>query len=599
MEKARANLDAIHILQQLKSEKRPATKAEQAALVKYVGWGDTAIKNKLFPSKGQPEGSWKKLHDELRELLTPEELKTASRSVQYAHYTSKPIIDGIYRAVTGFGLHNGLAIEGGAGTGHFVGLMPGNMDVHYTGVEMDIISGEIGKALYPNSGMITGDFTRIGLPENYYDLSIGNPPFASIAIKNDPKYRKHGFMLHDYFIAKQIDSVKPGGIAVFVTSKGTMNKMDDQARSYLAERANLLGAVRLPQTAFKQNAGTEVVTDILFFQKKGDGVEDNGIRWTDAKEVKIGDGSANVNEYFIDHPDMVLGKQALTGSMYRSDEYTVEPTGDLVEQLAEAINKLPKDVYDRQLTNEELESKINEFDIAPQVKESSYYVDDKGELRQVIDGVGEVVQVRGGGVRTGKSKAQASQLRDYVVLRDAVMNTYKEMSIEGDIEGAQKALNKAYNAFVKAHGPLNQVKVINRKDGRTIVQEPIISNIADDPEAYRVAGIENYDEASNKATKGDIFTKNIISRFKAPQIESAIDALNVTLNDRGYVDIDYLQSKYPGEKADILAELGDAVFEDPDSGRYLTEDDYLSGNVKEKLYAAMLPKVSAAVKVTS
>ncbi len=273
LEKARANLEAIRVVKALSRENRGATADEQAALVKYVGWGDTQIANNLFPSKREPTGSWKEIHDELQELLTESEYSTARRSTRYAHYTSKTIIDSIYTAVRGFGLERGNVIEGGMGTGNFVGLIPEGLNLNYTGIEFDGISAKVAKALYPNSGVIHGDFTKIGLPQGHFDMAIGNPPFGDDVIKSDPKYRRHKFLMHDYFIAKQLDAVRPGGIAVFVTSKGTMDKANTDMRRYLADRAKFLGAIRLPQTAFKENAGTEVVTDVLFFQKRQEQVD--------------------------------------------------------------------------------------------------------------------------------------------------------------------------------------------------------------------------------------------------------------------------------------------------------------------------------------
>ncbi|MDH5257368.1 MAG: hypothetical protein OEX07_05155, partial [Gammaproteobacteria bacterium] len=586
LQKAKANIEAIRIIKTLRSENRHATKSEQVALVKYTGWGASELANKLFPSKAEPTGSWKELHDELRELLTEDELKSAARSTQYAHYTSKPIIDAIYKAISNFGLTNGLAIEGGAGTGNFIGLMPSSFDIHYAGVEMDGISATVAKALYPESGVIEGDFTRIGLPQNHFDLSIGNPPFASITVKSDSKYKNNNFKLHDYFIAKQIDSVKPGGIAVFVTSKGTMDKQDSAAREYLSARANLLGALRLPQTAFKENAGTEVVTDILFFQKLNEGEEAAGNKWKETREIKLEGGTASINEYFISHPGMILGKSALTSSQFRSDEYTVLPTGDLNSQLDQAIDALPSDVYHSNLSNSDFESKRAEYSIDPKNKEASYYLDENKGLRIVEDGVGVKLKVRGGDQRTGMSKKQAETIRDYIPLRDAVMKVYHEQFIDGDWKAAQKELHRAYDSFSRKHGPINQVKTITRKDGVEIVTEPIINTIDMDPEAYRVASIEHYDETTNTAKKGSIFTENVIAARKEADIESATDALNVTLNDRGYVDLEYMAEKYGVSVEETLDELDTAIFKDPETGRYVTEDDYLSGNVKAKLAEA-------------
>lgn len=584
--KARGNIEAIRILKSLNTEHREPTQKELKALVKYVGWGASDLANKLFPSKGEPQGTWKELRDELKALLTEKEYETAARSTQYAHYTSKSVIDSIWSGVERLGLKNGMVFEGGMGTGNFTGLIPPSMYLHYSGVEMDGITAGIAKVLYPRAGVYHGDFTKMGLPENYYDLTIGNPPFASITILNDPKYRRHKFKLHDYFIAKQIDALKPGGIAVFVTSKGTMDKANQDARQYLTERVDLLGAIRLPQTAFKENAGTEVVTDILFFQKREEGAEPGRNAWLELKPIQTKEGEAYINEYFHDNPNMVLGESSMKGSMYGPAEYTVLPNGNIDEQLAQAVQSLPQNVYENQLTAEELDQKAQEFQLAPGKTEGSYYFDDNGTLRQVTGGVGEVVPIRSAEQRSGLSAPALRVIKSYVPLRDTVLEVYAAQNDPAALAKAQEKLHTQYDQFVKDHGPINRVRTVVRKDGREMSSEPVLDVVFMDPYAYQVAMIERYDEASGEATKHQIFYEPIKTQDVSRSIESAVDALSVTLNDKGYVDLDYLAELYNTTPEAALAELGDSVYQDPATEKYLTADDYLSGNVKAKLAQA-------------
>ena len=249
------------------------------------------------------------------------------------------------------------------GVGHFNGLMPDQFNTEYYGVEMDGISAQIAKALYPESNIIHGDFTKVGLPRITFDLVLGNPPFSATTVRSDPAYKDQSFMLHDYFIAKQIDALRPGRVAAFVTSKSTMDKGNDEARQYIADRADFMGGIRLPQTAFKQNAGTEVVTDILFFQKRDPGQLAQGQDWANLKEITTPDGPVMINEYFADHPEMILGESRLTGTMYRDNEYTVVPTGDIVTMLADAVQKLPVGIVADNPSKKAMQTKIALYDI--------------------------------------------------------------------------------------------------------------------------------------------------------------------------------------------------------------------------------------------
>jgi type I restriction-modification system DNA methylase subunit len=309
---------------------------EQALLAKFTGWGASEIRNKLFPqnairrnadgqreliplSYGDPE--WLPLQKRAAELLKGSDLEEALQSTQYAHYTSPAVIRSIWDGLERLGFGGGKVLEPGMGIGNFFMLAPDSVhDVsHYTGIELDGFTAKIAKYLLPQESVIHGDYTKTKLPNGFFDVAIGNPPFANIKVLDDPDYKKQRFSLHDYFFAKSIDKVRPGGLLVFVTSRYTMDKLDQKAREYIADRADLIGAVRLPQTAFKENAGTEVVTDVLFLQKRHDGVPRGGEDWLRTDQITAQGNKFQINEYFKRHPEMVLGKHSAQGSMYSEE----------------------------------------------------------------------------------------------------------------------------------------------------------------------------------------------------------------------------------------------------------------------------------------
>ncbi|MDX9893911.1 MAG: PLxRFG domain-containing protein [Desulfofustis sp.] len=599
-QKARDNLKAIRILKRLQQEGRPATQEEQAALVKYVGWGASELANGMFPQRrwdhinrksvdSYKEG-WEQLGSELRDLLNDEEYAAAKTSTLNAHYTSEKIIKGMYSALERLGFKGkGRILEPGSGVGHFIGLLPDTFTAgsRFTAVEMDPISAGIAKALYPGHDIRNADFAKFQAPNNFFDIALGNPPFADIEILNDPDYAANKFFLHDFFFAKSIDKVRPGGLMVLVTSKGTMDKSSDKARSYLSKRADLIGAIRLPQTAFKENAGTEVVTDVIFLRKRKEGEQPSGQAWKTLKEIKTADGKEfYVNEYFADHPEMVLGRHSSAGSMYGPGQYTVEPkAGDIADHFAKAVEKLPADIYqkDNSAPTPTKEETI-EAEWSPEaVKEGSYYLDEKGQLRQKERGRGEAV--------TGVSKKQAV-IKSFVKVRDAVRQVlYVQLKGEGDLQAAQRDLDRAYGAFVKEHGPINKATTITRTDKKTGEESvsyryPNFSYFKNDPDAYLVAAIEKYDTETGEATKSDIFTKRVISPTVEPKIESLVDALHVSLHQTGEVDILRIAEMMGVDEAAAIEGLSGAIYLDPNGARWVTADEYLSGNVRKKLVAA-------------
>ena len=474
--KAADNLSAIRLAKTLTAEQRPATREEQAVLSKYVGWG--GLSGAFENNQGNFGTGFEDIGRDLKKLLTPDEYKTASRSTQYAHYTAENVIRAMWQAVENMGFKGGSVFEPGMGIGHFLGLMPTDVAAasHYQGIEIDHLTADIAKLLYPQSGVRQADFTQTPLPEDTFDLVIGNPPFSDTVIKADPKYAARGFMLHDYFFAKSLDSVRPGGLLAFVTSAGTMNKLDDTARVYMGQRAEFLGGVRLPSTAFKKNAGTEVTTDVLFFKKRDEQISamDAGKEpWTSVVKRTLPDGEggqdqANVSRYFTDHPEQVLGNEGLFDKLYKGRYAVHAPEGvDLTEALATALDRLPKDV----MAPPPSQNALAELDfVGPEKKDGSFYIAN-GKLFQYSGGVGRPVEKRGAGVEGGMSAADMERVQKLIPLRDALRDVFAHDLAENVERGneARERLNKHYDAFVAKFGPINKVEFQYRRPN--IIQE--------------------------------------------------------------------------------------------------------------------------------
>jgi len=669
MQKARDNLKAIEVAKRVIAEKRLATVEEQRDLVKYVGWG--GLKPAFRDGKGNFGQDLEKIGKRLEELLTPEELRTAARSVQYAHYTAEHVIRSMWDAVKRLGFTGGTVFEPGMGIGHFRGLMPPDIaeKSQYRGIEMDHLTADIAKLLYPNSGVAQADYTRLPLPENAFDLVIGNPPFARVPITSDPKYAAHGFELHDYFFAKSLDAVRPGGLLAFVTSAGTMNKMGAEARQFLAERGQFLGGVRLPQTAFRQNAMTDVTTDILFFKRRPEGrrdladIPDDEKAWTETVPVTLPDDEGNpteglTNRYFADHPEVVLGEEGFFDKLYEG-RYGIRqrPGTDLPTDLRVALSRLPEGVMDPPPT--QMEAWERDFD-APETKNGSYYVAKDGTLMQYANGAGKPVQKRGKG-GGGMTAADYARVVKLVPVRNALRAVFKADLADNEPAGkaARAELTKHYDAFVKEFGPINKAEISTRRP--TIIQQetarreareearyvgdrwdegdfdaepyyerkakvseiaaarqaareaailagrpfnegsfdpddmpdtfidkrPNIKPFMEDPESYRLRSIESYDDTTGESTKREIFYRNPISKYTEPELKSVNDGLLWSLNSLGRFDVEAIAEKMGKTEDTVITELGDLVFEPPETpGVWVTRDDYLSGDVKTKLAQA-------------
>lgn len=606
MATASRNLDIIELINTLEAEKRPATTEEQALLAKFTGWGASDIANNLFKgvdrTGGEPKivvaewerGEWADIRRRAATLLQGPDLRTALQTTQYAHYTSEAVIRAVWDGVQGMGFEGGRVIEPGAGIGLFMAAAPKDIaaETNYTGIELDGFTAKVGAALLPQSNMTNGDFTKVKYPAGFFDMAIGNPPFSNTVITDDPAYRKLRLALHDYFFAKSIDLVRPGGLMVFITSRYTMDKARDRGRTYIGERADLLGAIRLPQTAFKENAGTEVVTDILFFQKRAPGAEPGGEAWLGLSEVKAGSETVLVNEYFAKHPEMVLGNHATTGSMYRANEYTVtpldQPIGDL---LARAIKKLPTDVYvqAQEAAGEAAMAKAWEADLRPAAeKEGGLYLDDKGVPHVREGGVGKPVTA----IADKLTPQNIVYLKDMIGVRDALKQAQRDQLGTGDWEKSLAALNKAYDAFVKKHGHIQAFTTYERKtvddDGQETVttyrryKNDKLNKI--DVESPLLLSLESITD-DGEIVKGPFLKGRSLRQPVQRAVESAADALAVTLDDIGRLDLNYMAKLLDKTRDAVIEEMGDGIYLNPETG-WETADEYLSGDVRTKLEQA-------------
>lgn len=604
--KARQNVDAVELIKKLEAEGRQATRDEQAILAKFIGWGASGIRNQIFSTRPwELDKQWKELRERVRGLLTADEMATAERSTQYAHYTSRAVVQSMWKAMDRMGFKGGAILEPGAGIGIFPGLMTPAMSTNsvYTGIEFDNITGAILKQLFPDERIAVESFVDSALPDNFYDVAIGNPPFANIPILSDPRYKKLAFSLHDYFFAKSIDKVKPGGLMVYVTSRYTMDKQGDKARKYLSDRAELIGAIRLPQTAFMKNAGTEVVTDVLFLRKfqsspggrlgaTTDGNNTTRQPWIGVQQIETPEGQATINEYFAAHPEMVLGTHSLKGSMYGKDEYTVLPKeGDIEAQFDAAVENLPKDIYQATGTAAKA-AQVREIDFNPKAqKEGNYYLSDAGILMQREGGVG----VR---ADAGKNEKTVALLKDYVRLRDTLLQSHYDQLNDGPWDDSLKALQKAYRDFTKKHGNLLQNKAFERitkkqdEDTGETIEDTVTwrrfdlrNKISDDPDSTLVESLEVLNEETGEITPSPWLSSRILNKPSSPRIETPHDALLSVLNDTGKVDIPLIAERLGIDEQEAIAMLGTAVYESPSAGWQMA-DEYLSGNVKKKLKEA-------------
>ncbi len=598
---ASRNLDIVELIKTLREEKRNATPDEQLLLMKYVGWGSGEIRNKIFPGYAEQgriipqwaEASWKPLVDRLDTALTPEELKTAARSSQYAHYTSEAITRSMWKAFERMGFAGGKVFEPGPGTGNFMGTMPDGIYANskYTGIEMDGITAAIAQQLYPNQNIIHGDYTKQKFPGNFFDVAIGNPPFSSTTILTDPDYKKHKFSLHDFFFAKTIDKVRPGGLLAFVTSRYTMDKLDDKARAYLSERADLLGAIRLPQTAFKQHSGTEVVTDVIFLRKRADGEEAGGHAWGKTADIQIGDQTKQINEYFAAHPEMVLGTHVTERGQFSQNDYSVKPLeGDIEQLFAAAVQNLPANVYSAMRQDPKtIKQVVVERDFNPKnKKEGGVYLSDKGEIMRVENGSGVPLSSM-----VKLSAKEQVWLTDYIPLRDLMKQARFDQFNDAGWEKSLKELNKAYDVFVKKHGNIQAFTLSERVEKDEDGNEQRIEYrrwkwdtlVNRDVEGSLLWSLEQINDDGDISKASFLTGRTVMKPVRSTNPQSMGDALALSLDEIGMLDLDHIAGLMKMSRGEAIEALGDMIYETP-SGEHLLADEYLSGDVVTKLAEA-------------
>ena len=564
------NIEAIKTLFRLEEEHRGASAEEQEVLAQYVGWGGLA--DAFDPNKD----NWAKEYTELKGMLSEDEYAAARGSVLNAHYTSPTVIRAIYDAVEKMGFRSGNILEPSMGVGNFFGMLPDTMqDSRLYGVELDSITGRIAKKLYPQADITVAGFETTDR-RDFYDLAVGNVPFGNYKV-NDKAYNKLGFSIHNYFFAKAIDQVRPGGVVAFVTSRYTMDSKDSTARKHMAERADLLGAIRLPNNAFRANAGTDVVSDIIFLQKR-DRPIDHEPDWVQLGKTE--DGFA-INQYFVDHPEMVLGELTAESTQYGREELTVVPIEGavLADQLAEAVQHIEGqyvevEVETPDVADAEVERKTLPAD--PDVKNFSYAVVD-GEVYYRENSIMTQVEL------SDNAKARVTGMVELRQIVNQLIQEQLDDYPDEDIKATQAKLNTAYDVFTAKYGLLN-----DRKNGRLF---------EDDSSYYLLCSLENLDENKQLKSKADMFTKRTIRpEHTITSVDTPSEALAVSIGEHGRVDLPYMAELLgsPGDYERITTELQGVIFKDPSADAddpeagWQTADEYLSGNVRNKLRMAQL-----------
>lgn len=571
-EKFRQNVEAIRTLEKIEGERRTATPEEQEVLAKYVGWGGLAD---AFDSS---KANWANEYQELKSLLSPEEYASARKSTLNAHYTSPVIIQAIYDAVGKMGFTRGNVLDPAAGIGNFYGCLPEEMQgSRLYGAELDGLTGRIAKQLYPHADIKITGFENTNYPNDFFDVAVGNVPFGQYKV-SDRQYDKHNFLIHDYFFAKTLDKVRPGGIVAFVTSKGTMDKKNPEVRKYLAQRAELLGAVRLPNTAFKENAGTEVTSDILFLKKR-DRVMDIEPDWVHLTEK---DGIV-MNQYFADHPEMVLGKMEMVSGAHGMESACLPDTSlPLSAQLKNALSHVEGSIEQADFNEIDDELAKENIPADPDVKNYSYTVVDdtvyyrENSIMKPVD-VSEKAEQRIKGMVAIRNCTQE--------LIDFQLNEYPESMIKNK----QAELNQLYDDFSKKFGLIS-----SQTNKRAFNQ---------DSSYCLLCSLEKLDDEGNFIGKADMFTKRTIKKQEVvTSVDTASEALAVSLSEKAGVDLAYMSQLADKSGEEITKELAGVIFQNPVTEKWETADEYLSGNVREKLAVAKVfaeNRPEYAINVTS
>lgn len=602
MEKYRDNVRAIQLLRTLDAENRNASAGELRMLARYVGWG--GLKGVFDPQNN----AWAQQHVELKSLLTDAEWAAASRSQLDAFYTAPVVVDAMYAGLSRMGYNGGRMIDPAMGSGNFVGMMPAEMrresSIH--GVELDILTSRIAAALYPTAKIAkaTG-FQAYNAPAGYFDLVVGNPPFGSQPIVDEHGSAYSGWSIHNYFFAKSIELLRPGALMSMVVSHNFLDKLDPHVRQWISRRAELVSGVRLPNDAFKGNANTEVVTDVLIFQRidhentlgrdeRPDWLETTDI---DIENPKTGEiASLAVNNYFLKNPQNVLGKHSAEGTMYRANEYTVVPDeskGTLQEQLARWVETLPVGIYSRIERTDDVAVSAAAADIPEHIKEGSFFLKESKDGPAVwqrlpdLRGEQRAVPWEAPNERAGERMVGMIRIRE--ALRAQMRLERSPEATDPQIESHRRELNRIYDGFNSKFGFLNDP--VNRRIFLDDTESPLVQALEFD---YEKAITQTYaqehgvDPRPARAVKADIFSRRVLfPPGELEVVETAKDALLHSLNQRGRVDLEYMQRAYGRDEKAIIAELGDLIYLDPKSGTVVTADEYLSGDVKTKLEQAL------------
>jgi N12 class adenine-specific DNA methylase len=594
--KARDIIAAIRTLKTIEQEQRPATTQEKQALARFGGFGPVA--KRLFPDevllrkhpdhefRGYKDASWQALGEELKTLLTQAECDSAKRTTFNAFYTSPTVIAAMHEALSRLGVPKGaVVVEPGCGTGNFMGLAP--QGIRFIGIELDSLSGRIARSLHPGADIRIENFRDTRLPENRIDAVIGNVPFADVKLD----YHGQKLSLHDFFFAKSVDSLRPGGVLALVTSHYTLDKQNAAIRETLAAKADFVGAIRLPSDAFKSE-GTAVVTDILFLRKRA---PDQTARhadtdWLSVAPLAIEGEEVSINRYFLKHPEMVLGTWSRKDTLYPDEGYSVTGTGDLGQQLRAAVRRLPE--YAPSQPSPAQEAPAPAFTPPPperHIGEGSFFLRDDRTLCQSVGGQ-SVPVTYGGTTLTAYGTMTGKRLTALVGLRDLarrVLQSQNEGWPEKARIDARRELNRAYDLFAFTYGAINKTSFGETADGSTIRRMPNLVKFREDPDAMLVMSLEEYDEVTGQATKAAIMRKDVVGKNPPiTKVTSAEEGLLVSLDRHGTVDLPFIATLYGKPEEAIIAELGDLIYRDPESKEWQTADAYLSGNVRAKLAAA-------------
>ena len=556
--KFKANIEAIRLLKELEQEQRLATPEEQEVLSRYVGWGG-------IPQAFEERNSaWAEEYTQLKGILTPEEYSAARASTLNAFYTSPTVIKAMYEALGNMGLKQGNILEPSCGVGNFMGLLPETMSAtNMYGVELDPVSGQIAKQLYQKNRIAVQGFEETSYPDSFFDCVIGNVPFGAYQV-SDRKYDRYHFMIHDYFIAKSLDLVRPGGVVAVVTSSGTMDKQNPEVRQYFANRADLLGAIRLPNNAFQRNANTSVVADILFFQKR----DRAAITEPDWVQLKTTSEGYTVNSYFADHPEMVLGDFTTESTQYGKQEVTVKAKegADLAEQLKEAVKHIQGTITEQEISDTELEEQVVSIPADPNIKNFSFAL------------VGEDIYYRENSVMNKMELpvVTGERVRGMVAIRDAtnrLLERQLEECSDEEVASLQAELNQVYDSFTAKYGLLS-----SNANKRAFSM---------DSSYCLLTSLEFLDEKGELKRKADIFTKRTIRRAEpVTSVDTASEALAVSIGEKAKVDIPYMMQLTGKTEEEVTEELTGVIFKNPLTDKWEPSDEYLSGNVREKLNIA-------------